>query len=187
MRPPPSPARGNAPASSTIPRLALALTLLAPALLPAGGCQCSSPSSSPAPAGSVAPATSAAPSASALTPGPYAPLAEPEPPRFVGASQILIAYKGAELAPPTVTRTKEDARKRAEEALAKLTEGKSSLEELAKTWSDDVSKVAGGAMGNFERSAVPPALADAAFALQVGQTSGIIETARGFHILRRTR
>lgn len=147
------------------------------------GCTCGS-GSSPTPPGASSGAASAAPAASEAT---TASAKAPEPPRVIGASQILVAWKGAEIAPSGVTRTKEAAQARAEEALLKVKEGKTPFEELAHQYSDDVSKAAGGAMGNFERGAVPPPFADAAFALEVGQTSEIVESARGFHIIRRTR
>lgn len=171
------------PAPPSARRLAPWLVLLAPL----GGCQCgnsaSPTTSAPAPLAS-APAEAPAPEASAVSP---APTADPNARQVVGASQIVIAWKGAELAPPTVTRSKDDARKLAEEVLAELKASKTPFEDLARRHSDDISKAAGGAMGNFERSAVPPALADAAFSLEPGTTSDLIETPRGFHILRRTR
>lgn len=106
---------------------------------------------------------------------------------IAGASHILVAYKGAELAPKTVTRSKAEARKRAEEALEKLTSGKATFAELVQQYSDDPSKIAGGAIGNFERLAMPAAFSDATFSMPVGTTSGIVETPRGFHIIQRTR
>lgn len=114
------------------------------------------------------------------------PSAKPEP-RFVGAAQVLVAYRGAERAPTTVTRSRDDARQRAAEALAKL-RGGAELASVARDYSDDpVSRDAGGAIGNFERYAMPSAFADAAFALDVGQLSGVVETPRGFHVIKRLR
>jgi hypothetical protein len=139
------------------------------------GCRCGDPSASgppPPPTASEAPAESAT--------------ARPEL-RVIGASHILVAFKGAELASKAVTRSKEEARARAAEALAKLKEGQAPFEALAQQYSDDENKVVGGAIGNFERSAMPPAFADAAFALEIGETTDLVETARGFHIIRRTR
>ncbi len=52
---------------------------------------------------------------------------------------------------------------------------------------DDASKKIGGALGNFERGAMPEAFSRAAFALQVGDLSDVVETPRGFHIIKRTR
>jgi parvulin-like peptidyl-prolyl isomerase len=106
---------------------------------------------------------------------------------IAGAAHILIAYKGAELAPKEVTRSKEDARKRATEVLTKLQSDKGTFADLAKQYSDDASKIAGGAIGNFERNAMPAAFSDATFGLAVGAMSGIVESPRGFHIIQRVR
>jgi NIMA-interacting peptidyl-prolyl cis-trans isomerase 1 len=160
-----------------VPALALAASL--------GGCQClTAPPPSRhsedegAPAATAPPASSAAPAQSS----------EVEAARpIVGASQILVAYKGAELAPANLTRSKKQAKHRAEEVLAKLGHKGASFEVLAKQYSDDPTKAVGGAMGNFEQYAMPAAFADAAFALEIGQTSRVVETPRGFHIIRRTR
>jgi hypothetical protein len=128
----------------------------------------------------VAPAPTVIP-----TEGAPAPVNERQ---VAGAAQILVSYKGAERAPKTILRSKEDARKRAAEALDKLKSGKATFEELVTQYSDDpISKAAGGAVGNFERNAMPPAFADATFALQVGQYSDVVETPLGFYIIKRTK
>lgn len=107
--------------------------------------------------------------------------------QIAGAAHILIAYKGAEIAPKEVTRSKEEAKKRAEEVLAKLHAESGTFADLAKVYSDDPSKIAGGAIGNFERNAMPAAFSDATFALEIGAMSGVVESPRGFHIIKRTR
>ena len=169
------------PSSSPALALLFALPLL--------GCSENHP---PAPAASAAPSVvaapaSAAPMASAVEAAPSA--AAPEPVREIaGAAQILVAYKGAELAPPAVTRTKDAAKKRAAEALEKVTKGKMPFEEAAKKYSDDPgSKDLGGAIGNFERNAMPAAFSTATFAMKVGDISEVVETPRGFHVIKRTR
>jgi peptidyl-prolyl cis-trans isomerase NIMA-interacting 1 len=125
--------------------------------------------------------------ASALEPAPSA--APPAPPREIaGAAQIVVAYTGAELAAKTVTRTKDAAKKRAAEALDKIKKDKMPFEEAAKKYSDDpASKDLGGAIGNFERNAMPEAFSTATFAMKVGDISDVVETPRGFHIIKRTR
>jgi len=111
------------------------------------------------------------------------------PPREIaGAAQVLVAYKGAELAPKGVTRAKADAKRIAEEALKKIKKDSVAFEDVAKKYSDDEgSKNAGGAIGNFERNAMPEAFSKATFDLKVGEISDVVETPRGFHIIKRTR
>ncbi|MFT3765497.1 MAG: peptidylprolyl isomerase [Minicystis sp.] len=101
---------------------------------------------------------------------------------------MLVSYKGAELSPKGVTRSKDDARKRAAEALDKIKKDKMPFEEAAKKYSDDeASKNIGGAIGNFEKNAMPEAFSKATFGMKVGEMSDVVETPRGFHIIKRTR
>ena len=99
-----------------------------------------------------------------------------------------MSYKGADLAPRGVTRAKADAKRIAEEALRKIKKDKVAFEEVAKKYSDDEgSKSVGGAIGNFERNAMPEAFSKVAFDLKVGEISDVVETPRGFHIIKRTQ
>jgi SecD/SecF fusion protein len=97
------------------------------------------------------------------------------------ARHILIAYEGSERS--TATRTKEEAQALAEEVLAKINDGES-VEDLASQYSDDAgSKDKGGDLGKFESGVMTPKFEEAAFALEVGATSEIVETDFGFHII----
>ncbi|MGQ9488569.1 MAG: peptidylprolyl isomerase [Armatimonadota bacterium] len=87
----------------------------------------------------------------------------------------------------TGNRTEEQARKRAEEILQKLQSG-ADFAKLAKEFSDDPgSKQNGGSLGAIPRSQLAmfvPEFAKAVEALQPGQTSGLVKTQFGFHIIR---
>ncbi len=76
-----------------------------------------------------------------------------------------------------------------EEARAILAElaGGADFAELARTRSTDTGSAAqGGALGWFGRGVMVPEFEEAAFALEVGETSGIVQTDFGFHIIRVT-
>ncbi len=172
--------------SSSLP--ARALILIA---LPLLGCgenhpPAPAPSATPSAVAAVPPA-SAAPAASAVEPAPSTTAVLP-PREIAGASHILVAYAGAELAAKTVTRSKDTAKKRAAEALTKITKDKMPFEEAAKKYSDDPgSRDLGGAIGNFERNAMPEEFSKATFAMKVGDISDVVETKRGYHIIKRTK
>lgn len=73
----------------------------------------------------------------------------------------------------------------AKEVLAKLKANQASFEELAKTYSIDTgTKDQGGDLGWFPRGAMVQEFEQAAFALQPGQTSDIVQTVYGYHIIR---
>jgi parvulin-like peptidyl-prolyl isomerase len=128
----------------------------------------------PAASDDAAPATSAA-------------AAVADAPTSIEASHFLVQYQGSMRAPPTITRTKEEAKKRAMEGLAQLKKG----EDFAKVvgeYSDEPGAAArGGALGSFTRDRMIKEFADAAFKLKVGEVSGIVETAFGFHVIKRTK
>lgn len=118
---------------------------------------------------------------------PEAPTLKEEEKSWITASHILIAYKGARRARQEVTRTKEQAKQFAEQLLARLKKGED-FAKLAEEHSDDPSaKGRGGSLGNFERHSMVKPFADAAFALEVGQISEVVETIFGYHIIKRTK
>jgi parvulin-like peptidyl-prolyl isomerase len=105
----------------------------------------------------------------------------------VSASHLLVAYKGALRASPAITRTKAEAKKRAQEALAKAKKGVP-FEKLVAEYSDEPGAAArGGKLGTFPRQAMVKPFADAAFALKPGQVSDLVETDFGYHVILRTQ
>ncbi len=74
-------------------------------------------------------------------------------------------------------------REEAESILAQLENG-ADFAELAKEHSiDETTKDNGGDLGFFPRGVVLPEFEDAAFALKVGERSGVVQTAYGYHII----
>ena len=118
----------------------------------------------------------------------HAPPPALEAKETVTASHILVAYKGARAARDETTRTKEQAQKLAEEIAQKAQKRDANFGELAMRYTDDpAGKSNGGKLGSFERSRMVKPFADAAFALSPGQTSGVVETAFGYHIILREK
>jgi peptidyl-prolyl cis-trans isomerase D len=71
------------------------------------------------------------------------------------------------------------------EAIKKQLDEGASFEEIAKTESEDPgSAVKGGDLGSFPRGRMVPAFDAAAFSLEAGKTSDIVETDFGFHIIQ---
>ena len=57
---------------------------------------------------------------------------------------------------------------------------------LAQEYSDCPSKAKGGDLGFFNREQMVPPFSEAAFALQPGQTSDVVQTRFGYHLIRLT-
>jgi parvulin-like peptidyl-prolyl isomerase len=101
----------------------------------------------------------------------------------VRASHILLMYEGSERS--TATRSKEEARQKIQSLTTELADG-ADFGELARAHSDCPSGRSGGDLGRFGRGQMVGPFEDAAFALEVGGTSGVVETAFGYHIICRT-
>jgi NIMA-interacting peptidyl-prolyl cis-trans isomerase 1 len=108
-------------------------------------------------------------------------------PRTIRAQHLLIMHQGSRSAPPTVVRTKEEARARAEEALARIREG-ASMDDIVAQYSEEpgaAQREPPGDLGEFSRKRMVKKFSDAAFKLQVGEVSGVVETEFGFHVIKR--
>lgn len=134
----------------------------------------------PAPSASAAPVASAEPSAS------VAPSAT-APPDAVAAQHVLVAWKGAQGAPKSVTRSKADAKKIADDVAARAKNGEEFSALVAQYSDDPGSKERQGSVGKFTREKMTKAFSDAAFALPVGGVSGAVESPFGYHVIKRNQ
>ncbi|VDM34939.1 unnamed protein product [Hydatigera taeniaeformis] len=85
-----------------------------------------------------------------------------------------------------ITRSKEDAVCIINGYKDDIESGKKTFEELASQFSDCSSARNGGDLGFFGRYQMQKPFEDAAFALQVGELCGPVETDSGVHIIKRT-
>lgn len=167
--------------------------LIAFAVSLAAGCETPAPTPTPA-----ATTTAAAPTQTGISPAQQgiadrpaqtatAAPAEQTPPETIAAQHVLVAYSGAKGAPVKIKRTKADAKKRAEEVAAKAKKG-DDFTELVKVYSDEPGAIDRlGNLGKFKREAMVKPFSDAAFALKVNETSEVVETEFGFHVIKRNQ
>jgi peptidyl-prolyl cis-trans isomerase SurA len=103
-----------------------------------------------------------------------------ERPATISFQQVMIDVRPSEAA-------RAEARRGAEQALDEL-RGGGSFEVLARRFSEDPgSREQGGDLGWFRRGRMVPAFENVVWALRPGETSGIVETDFGYHIIRLER
>jgi peptidyl-prolyl cis-trans isomerase C len=95
------------------------------------------------------------------------------------ASHILLRVP-----PGSSESLKEGMRQQVRQLIARLKKGED-FEKVAKKYSQDVGSAAkGGKLDDFTRGQLAPAFEQAAFALEPGELSDVVETPFGFHIIR---
>ncbi|HET7226530.1 MAG TPA: peptidyl-prolyl cis-trans isomerase, partial [Candidatus Eisenbacteria bacterium] len=98
-------------------------------------------------------------------------------PEVVTASHILFAP--ADNTPAADAR----ARARADSVLKRLDAGEDFATLARQVTDDEATRDAGGDLGSFGRGAMLPAFENAAFALKVGETSRVVKSEVGYHII----
>lgn len=101
-------------------------------------------------------------------------------PRRVRASQI---FKRLD---PKAKPEEAAAKRAAMERLLKEARAGADFSALAKKYSDDKTAAQGGDLGYFRKDQMMPEIAEAAFALKVGQISDIVRSPFGLHIIKLT-
>ena len=148
-------------------------------------------------------ACGAAPSSPAKTPGAAAAAAETsaeaclraasakrekraDEPARISAKHVLVKYDGAKGAKPAIGRSREEACLRAIEARDKI-RGGADFSKVVIEYSEEPGAASReGSVGSVERGDVVPPFADAAFELDMGQLSDVVESDYGFHVILRT-
>jgi len=112
-----------------------------------------------------------------------------EGPETILCSHLLLKHAGSRRPyswlSDNITRTKEEARELLEEYRSQIISGQKTFAELAKTYSDCNSAKNGGVLKAFGRGDMQPSFEKAAFALKVGEMSGLVESDSGVHIILR--
>lgn len=104
----------------------------------------------------------------------------------IGARHILVQYAGSKRASVGITRSRAEAQKRAEQARERALAGEDFVA-LVREYSDEPGAAErGGDLGRFDRRMMVKSFSDAAFALDLGALSEVIETEFGFHVIQRT-
>ena len=103
----------------------------------------------------------------------------------IGASHILVSYAGSQV--QGIERTQEEAQALIGEIQDRIVAGEIGFAEAAGEYSDCPSGRDGGALGVFGRGAMVSEFEEAAFALGVGEMSGVVETQFGYHLILRTQ
>ena len=85
-----------------------------------------------------------------------------------------------------ITRTKEEAIEQLRKYIEEIEAGDDTFEGLASKYSDCSSAKRGGDLGFFERNQMQKPFEDAAFNLEIGEMSSIVETDSGVHVIKRT-
>ena len=107
------------------------------------------------------------------------------PAQAINLSHILVSWQGARNA--QVSRNKEEARQVLEAIRKEFAAGKA-FAELAMAHSDDSrTRERGGEIGDLARGQSELAFDEAAFALEPGEVSDIVETSFGYHLIYRIK
>ncbi|KAL1643888.1 peptidyl-prolyl cis-trans isomerase Pin1 [Diplodia intermedia] len=107
----------------------------------------------------------------------------------IRAAHLLVKHEGSRRPSSwreaKITRTKDEAAEILKGYEERIKSGETTLAELAVTESDCSSARKGGDLGFFKRGDMQREFEDAAFALQPGEVSGLVETASGLHLIER--
>ena len=105
------------------------------------------------------------------------------PDQFVSDEQVHARHILIRVEPEADDAAKEAARLKAEQAHERAAAG-ADFAELARELSDGPSAPNGGDLGFFSKDRMVPAFSEAAFALEPGQISPVVQTNFGYHVIK---
>lgn len=107
------------------------------------------------------------------------------PLEYVTVRQILITHAGS-IHRPGTTRSPEAARSLAEELRRRILAG-DDFGQIAREYNEDATADRGGEVEPFPRGRMVAPFERCAFALAPGETSDVVESVYGFHLIQRLR
>ena len=150
---------------------------------------CGAAPSSPSKTPGAAPAAAETPAEACLRTASAKREKRADEPARISAKHVLVQYygaKGAKRAQTAVTRSREEACLRAIEVRDKI-RGGADFSKVVVEYSEEPGAASReGSVGSVERGDLVPPFADAAFELDMGQLSDVVESDYGFHVILRT-
>jgi hypothetical protein len=147
------------------------------------GCGGSSP---PGPTSSPAASSAPGPVEACLALANAGRTRRPDEPTEVSVAHLLVQHVGSKRPREGIDRSREQACLRALEARDAV-RGGLSFEDAVARYSDEAgASTRGGKLGAVGRADLVAPFADAAFELDRGQLSDVVETEHGFHVILRT-
>jgi peptidyl-prolyl cis-trans isomerase D len=104
--------------------------------------------------------------------------------RFTDPERVRARHIVVRIPPAADEAAKAAAKKRAEELLAKVKAGGDFAKIAKESSQDEATASKGGDLGSIARGRMEAPFEEAAFALQPGQVSDVVETPGGFHIIK---
>ena len=103
----------------------------------------------------------------------------------ISASHILIMHKDSDNSRSKLSKV--DAKKKIDEILIGLKKNGNKFAEYAINNSDCASSEYAGDLGEFGHGVMVKEFEEAAFKLEVGEISEVVETSFGFHLIKRNK
>ncbi|CUM67692.1 uncharacterized protein PRCAT00005395001 [Priceomyces carsonii] len=109
----------------------------------------------------------------------------------IRASHLLIKHNQSRKpkswkSPDGISRSRDEAIQNIKKLQTKILGGEAKLSDIAVTESDCLSHSQGGDLGFFGKGQMQPSFEEAAFNLNVGEISDLVESDSGIHLIQRT-